>query len=84
MNEKEAREIIKHPGIYCDKPDPLSHHQKFSIAKGYLDAVEKAKTYLWMALMDIAVDTEHECKCQCANHRIERAQEALDRWGEEK
>lgn len=50
MTEAEAKEIIKHPGIYCDKPDPLSHHQTFSIAKGFLQGIkigeEKGKQLL--------------------------------------
>lgn len=37
MNEKEAREIVKHP---C-KSD--HHDDKYHEAKGYLEAIEKAK-----------------------------------------
>lgn len=76
MREKEAREITSGKNL---PPAPLIQR-----AFGYLEGIEKAKTYLWMALMDIAVDTEHKCQCQCANHRIDRAQEALDRWKEER
>ena len=39
---------------------------------------EKRIRVLWEALMDIAgTDTGHKCTCQCANHCIERAQDAI-------
>lgn len=39
---------------------------------------EKRIRVLWEALMDIAgTNTGHPCKCQCANHCIERAQDAI-------
>lgn len=41
MNRDEALIIVAHKSIYCDKPDTLSHHQKYSIAKGFLEGYEQ-------------------------------------------
>ena len=39
---------------------------------------EKRITTMYEALMDIShMDKGHECQCQCANHCIEHAQDAL-------
>lgn len=39
---------------------------------------EKRITVMYEALMDIShMDKGHECQCQCANHCIEAAQDAL-------
>lgn len=47
----------------------------------HLPKLEEAKTILWDALMDIGgFETNHPCKCQCANQCIDLAQEACRKW----
>ena len=92
MNIKEAREIIGRPRIVDNRTYPMAkkHHEMKKemmlcwegfrgYAKGYLEAIEKAKG-LWEALMDIGVEPDHECKCKCAEHGVDHAREAIAKW----
>ena len=68
MNAEEAKNTIKHSEKYCDIPDIKSHHQSYSIAVGYLKALEGPEV---KALIEALEETYENEMCWDTNDEEE-------------
>jgi len=90
MNEKEAREIINADIIPCGN----TLEAYYSGAKGYLEAIEKAKVLIEALEAERLASAEcvsgydgcdSTLGIKCENHaRIERIEKAIAKWEREK